>query len=263
VKRNPERELSKQRYIDSGGKISTKENAALAGVTESRIRTWKSKDKWDEALKSTPPKKSPPKKRGGQKSNNNAAGHGAPPKNKNAETHGAYNKVELEDLPPAAQKSIEDITLDAKANMLRVLRALWVKEADLQGRIAKLKEAGPAALYIEREIEMLVPAAKDDSPGAKSKKGGGMVTAMKTIIRAAAFDLITKLEAELDKTHGRIVKLSDTISAYERDTERLALDRKRHEFAKQKATGEYNINVETGEIVDEVEEDETRDTPLV
>ena len=247
--------------------MPTKELAALAGVTESRIRTWKSKDKWAEALKEAPPKKSPPKKRGGQKANTNAAGHGAPPKNKNAETHGAYNKVSIEDLPPAEQRGIEEITLDAKANMLRVLRALWVKEADLQTRIAALKEAGPATLYVEREIEMLVPAAvkegEDEAPGNnKRKKPGGMVTAMKTIIRAAAFDLIAKLEGELDKTHGRIVKLSDTISAYERDTERLALDRKRHEFNKQKATGEYNIDVETGEIIDEAE-DETGDTPML
>ncbi len=66
--RNPERDLSLKRYLETGGKISTAELAKLARVTESRIRKWKSEDKWEEALKNKP------KKRGGQKGNKNAAG---------------------------------------------------------------------------------------------------------------------------------------------------------------------------------------------
>jgi len=213
--------------------------------------------------KSKSDKVTTPKRRGGQSGNKNAAGHGAPPNNKNAQTHGAYNRVDIEDLPPAVQSDIESMPLDAQSNIARVLRALWIKEADLQGRIERLKAAGPDALFIERVIEMQVSAGKGGQPEGAEGKGerGKMITAMKNIIKAAAFDMIAKLEGELDKTHGRIVKLSDTLSAYERDRERLALDRKRHEFAKQKAIGEYNINVDTGEIIDEPDEDE-RDIPL-
>ena len=49
--RNPERDNSLQRYLESDGKISTAELAQLAGVPEVRIRKWKSEDNWDEALK--------------------------------------------------------------------------------------------------------------------------------------------------------------------------------------------------------------------
>ena len=48
--RNPERDKSKQRYLDADGKIETAELAKLAGVPEVRIRKWKSEDSWDEAL---------------------------------------------------------------------------------------------------------------------------------------------------------------------------------------------------------------------
>ena len=54
--RNPQRDLSLERYVENDGKISTAELAKLAGVPESRIRKWKSEDKWDEALKKKPRK---------------------------------------------------------------------------------------------------------------------------------------------------------------------------------------------------------------
>lgn len=259
-KRNPERDLTKQRYIDSGGTMKLKELAALAKVSTRQVQTWKKEDNWNESLPPKAKTEKPGKKRGGQHGNKNAAGNGAPPGNKNAETHGAYNHVDIKDLPPAAQAYIEGMTPDAHATMYRVLKALWVKEADLQGRIEKLKEGGANALYVERVIEMYVPAKKT-APGGEddehTEDGGRMVTAMRTVIRASAFELITKLEGELDKTHGRIIKLTDTMSGYERDRGRIALDKKKHEFAKQKAIGEFSINPETGEIVDEPENGET------
>ena len=64
--RHPERDKSKERYIQSKGKLTTKELAELAGVTPQRIRKWKSEDKWDTAIA--------PRKKGGQKGNKNAAG---------------------------------------------------------------------------------------------------------------------------------------------------------------------------------------------
>ena len=45
-KRNPNRDEAKARFLESGGAISTKELADLAGVPESRIRKWKSEDGW-------------------------------------------------------------------------------------------------------------------------------------------------------------------------------------------------------------------------
>lgn len=50
-KRNPERDQSLQRYIDSGGTMTLNELAAAAGVPKARISKWKSEDKWEEKLK--------------------------------------------------------------------------------------------------------------------------------------------------------------------------------------------------------------------
>lgn len=99
--RNPERDKAKKMYLQSGGKISTKELAAAAGVPENRIRKWKSLDKWEEALEHMP------KKRGGQPGNKNAAG-ATPAKqgNKNAVTHGAFAQVGIEDLTEEQQEAI-------------------------------------------------------------------------------------------------------------------------------------------------------------
>lgn len=69
-KRNPERDKSLQRYIDSGGTMTLDELAAAAGVPKARISKWKSEDKWEEKLKEVP------KKRGGQRGNKNAGGGG-------------------------------------------------------------------------------------------------------------------------------------------------------------------------------------------
>ena len=53
-KRNPERDQSLKRYIESGGKMTLEELAAAAGVPKARISKWKSEDKWEERRKEAP-----------------------------------------------------------------------------------------------------------------------------------------------------------------------------------------------------------------
>ena len=120
---------AKKKYLDSGGQISTKELAAAAGVPESRIRKWKSEDRWDEALKSIP------KKRGGQPGNKNAAGK-TPAKNgnKNAVTHGAFAQAGIEDIPEDQAAAI--MSMKPGETMLRMneeLQGLLVRKAYLTG----------------------------------------------------------------------------------------------------------------------------------
>ena len=124
-KRNPERDKSLQRYIESGGKMTLEELAAAAGVPKARISKWKSEDKWEERLKEAT------KKKGGQRGNKNAAGR-TPKKdgNKNAVTHGAFAKAGIEDIDPekAAQitatkpgESIEKMTEELKRDRKSVV----------------------------------------------------------------------------------------------------------------------------------------------
>jgi hypothetical protein len=239
--RNPKRDESKKRWIDSAGTLTTKELAAAADVPEHRIRKWKSEDKWQQALD----KKRP----GAQRGNKNAAGHGAPKGNVNAETHGAYSRVHLDSLSAEERAYIEGVTLDTQENMLRELHLLLAKEGDLKRKIKDYEQADPNTLYVDRVVEMLVPKDKDKSGGEKSDKEG-LTASMQTVIKASPFDRAMKLEAEYNKNHGRILKLIDTMRAHEADAKRLDLDERRHTLAKQKLFGEYEIDPETGEIID-------------
>lgn len=239
--RNPAREKAKVEWIMSGGKISTKELAAKHSVSEVQIRKWKSADKWKSELER--------KKRGGQKGNKNAVGHGAPKGNSNAETHGAYSTVHIEDLPPAERAYVESITLDAKENMLRELQLLFAKERDLLRRINEYKQADPNTLYVDRVVEVYTPKASKDNDSTEDAQQPLKRNAQ-TVIKASPFDRLMKLESEYNKTHGRILKLIDTIKTYEIDSKRLDLDERKHELSRQRITGEYNVDPDTGEIDD-------------
>lgn len=237
--RNPTRDKAKNEWLKSGGKIPTKELAKNYGVSEVQIRKWKSADKWQTELER--------KKRGGQKGNKNAAGHGAPKGNSNAETHGAYSTVHIENLPPEERAYIESITLDAQENILRELQLLFAKERDLLRRINEYKQAPENTLYVDRVVEVYTP--KKDSPDTE---GAGQVLKQnaQTVIKTSPFERLMKLESEYNKTHGRILKLIDTIKAYEIDSKRLDLDERKHELSRQRITGEYDVDPDTGEIVD-------------
>lgn len=243
--RNPSRDEAKKQWLESGGEITTKELAAAHGVPEQRIRKWKSEDKWQQELTAEQPKK-----RGGQKGNQNATGHGAPTDNKNAETHGAYSRVHLDGLTPEEQGYIESLTIDTESAMLREYQLLMAKERDLIRKIKGYEEADPATLYVDRVVEMLVPKSKEDKESGKRADKESLKTAMQTVIKASPFDRVMKLEAEYNKLHGRILKLIDSIRAQGIDVKRLDLDERKHTLAKQRLTGEYNIDPETGELDD-------------
>ena len=113
--RSPERDKAREIWLESGGKMTAKQVAeAVGGVKPEQVRKWKSLDSWAAALEA----QKPPRKRGGQPGNKNAAGAGPPTGNRNAETHGAYSAVRMEDLTPEQRAYIEKITLDTKTKML-------------------------------------------------------------------------------------------------------------------------------------------------
>ena len=271
--RSPERDKARQIWLDSGGTMTAREVAEKVGAKPEQVRKWKSLDNWNAALEA----QKPPRKRGGQPGNKNAAGAGAPMGNKNAETHGAYSAVRIADLPPEQREYIEGITLETEANMLTELRLLIAKEADLQNKIAALEGADPDTLYIDRVVEMRTPkgqerlkqqmeklerlqraiAALQDTTGDKAREleESAYNVTMQTVIKASAFDRAMKLEAELNKIHGRIIKLLDSIKGYELESRRVRLEERKYNLAKQKLSGAFEIDPETGEIDDETESD--------
>lgn len=232
--RKPERDKARQIWLESGGKMTAREVAEAVGVKPDQVRKWKSLDKWQDALAEYKPKK----KRGGQPGNKNAAGAGAPEGNKNAETHGAYSAVRLADLPPEQREYIEKLTLDTETNMLAELQALIAKENDLHNKIAELERGDRDALFVDRVIK---------TDGAK-----GTTT---TEINASAFDRMMKLEGEANRIHGRIIKLLDSIKGYELECRRVRLEERKFNVAKQKLAGAFDVNPDTGEIIDDNDSD--------
>lgn len=298
--RSPERDKAREIWLESGGKMTAKQVAeAVGGVKPEQVRKWKSLDSWAAALEA----QKPPRKRGGQPGNKNAAGAGAPTDNRNAETHGAYSKVRMEDLTPEQRVYIEKITLDTKKNMLAELQLLIAKEFDLQNKIAKMEQAESGSLFVDRVVEVQTPKGQDrlnqqleklaslqaeeealrwdmevqqgkpptkqqqkrleslqreiaalqDTTGdrARELEKAAYNTATRTVIQASAFDRAMKLEAELNKIHGRIIKLLDSIKGYELESRRVRLEERKYNLAKQKLAGAFDVDPETGEINDE------------
>ena len=149
---------------------------------------------------------------------------------------------------------IESIGLDSAENMTRELQLLTAKERDLRRRIKALEDETADTLHTDKVIEMLTPQGQQDSP-QDSGAGESLKTAMRTVIKSSPFDRAMKLEAELNKIHGRIIKLIDSIKGYEMEARRLELEERRFRFAKQRAIGEYNIDPDTGEIDDTQDHD--------
>ncbi len=263
--RNPERDFSLKRYLEAGGEISTAELAKLAGVPENRIRKWKSEDKWDEALKKQP------RKRGGQKGNKNAAGKTPAKKgNKNAVTHGAFAQAGFEDIPPEKAEEIRNMkTPEAMPRMMEELQALYLRKAYLEKLLAEYEAPDAGGFYTDKIVHMIVPksmedkqaeeaagleaGAAEDPEATQGQQGECFKTAMKSIIKSSPFDRAMKVEAELNKLHGRIIKQLDSIKAYEMESRRLQLEERRLELMKQKITGEIDIDPE-GEGEDEDED---------
>lgn len=261
--RNPERDKSLKRYIEANGEISTKELAQLAGVPEARIRKWKSEDAWEEALKNKP------KKRGGQKGNKNAAGK-TPAKrgNKNAVTHGAFAQVGAEDLPPdVAEKICAMDSVRAMDEMMAELQSLYIRKAYLESLLQQYEAPEAQGFYVDKVVHMIVPKSleekmQEEDVGMESSvidpEGTQTTetykTAMKSIIKSSPFDRAMKVEAELNKLHGRIIKQLDSIKAYELEGQRMELERQRLELARQKITGEIDIKDDI-EVIDGLESD--------
>lgn len=259
-KRNPQRDESFARYADSGGKITLEELAKAAGVPKARISKWKSEDKWEERLQSTP------KKRGGQKGNKNARGR-TPAKdgNRNAVTHGAFASVTIDDITPEEAERIRENSEGGGIQQMREeLRALYLRRTYLENILKEYTEKENDCYYTDKIVHMVVPKGMEelmqeqdtgidtgtveDAEGSKEK----FKTAMKTIIKSSPFERAMKVEAELNRLHGRIIKQLDSIKTYEMEQRRLSLEERKYSLMKQKLTGIFDVDEETGEIIDEM-----------
>lgn len=163
--RNPNRDKAFEIWQDSGGKVPLKEIAEQLDLPDSRIRKWKTEDKWDEKIKERSDSskgallfkdtmKGSAPKRGAPKGNHNARGHGAPkgnknavgnqggaPKgNKNAVTTGEYETIWLDCLTDEERTLCQEINLNTLAAVEEDLRLITIRERRMMQRISRLMD---------------------------------------------------------------------------------------------------------------------------
>lgn len=135
------------------------------------------------------------------------------------------------------------------------LEELTRKREDLRFDMNGEKPATPAQQKrldkLDRDIAELQDIVGDKE---RDLEESGYKVNMKTIIKASVFDRTMKLEAELNKIHGRIIKLLDSIKGYELECRRVRLEERKYNLAKQRLSGVFNVDPETGEINDESDE---------
>ena len=154
--------------------------------------------------------------------------------------------------------------------MMEELQALYVRRAYLEGLLHEYEAADKGSFYTDKIVHMIVPksveerATEEDmgmktstpDPEGDSKREDAeqFKTAMKSVIKSSPFDRAMKVEAELNRLHGRIIKQLDSIKAYELDQRRLTLEEKKFALAKQKLTGEIEVDDETDSTTGEVDQ---------
>ncbi len=156
--RSPNRDKARELWIESGKKRTMKSIAEELGVSESKVRKWKTVDRWDDisneakgsadannapfqntAKGSVPinapiqkePEKSVPKRgKGGQPGNKNAAGNngGAPDGNTNADRHGCYSSRIMEFLDEEAKEVFSEGYVDEETELIQEINFLSARE---------------------------------------------------------------------------------------------------------------------------------------
>ena len=125
---------------------------------------------------------------------------------------------------------------------------LWEMDAESGKPPTKRKEKKLETL--QREIAELQDTTADKE---RELEESGYNVSAQTVIKASAFERAMKLEAELNKIHGRIIKLLDSIKGYELESRRVRLEERKYNLAKQKLSGAFDIDPDTGEINDEAD----------
>ena len=266
--RSPKRDKAKELWLAHKGNITSVMLANILGIADSTIRKWKAQDKWDDELK-----KINKKNKGGQPGNKNAKGHGAPKRNKNAVTHGGYAKVYFDDLTAEEQKLINNMSDNVMDNMLIEYRRLIIQEQRIRKKINELKEKEPLnETYIDTITEMTVPKSKKEKTAdakeaqqdieqqiyiesadcyVTTKRNSTEKLNMRITNTSTAHTRIIKLEELYEKTHGRIIKLLDSLKGYDIANKQIELEEKKIKLAYNRATGIFE---DENEIIDNYED---------
>lgn len=250
ARRSDKKDAAREEYLKRlhlGGGVNLAVLAKDIGVNYDTLRRWKSKERWDEL---PAPQK---KKRGGQPKNQNARGNpggGAPPRNNNARKHGGYAAVFFDRMTDEELAIINDTPKTALKALHEELGILKVREKRILDQIAELENTDEDELFISTLLDMRAPRkiGNENQDGAVQKLG--MYT------RESAFSRKMKLQEALYKVQGRIATVIGKIQQAEETDLRMALENKKLELAKMRATGAFQMpdDGEEGIIDDPIHE---------
>ena len=228
ARRSAERDTARAEYIERrsrGEEVNLAELADRLGVKRQTLRNWKSKEKWDEAVK--PPKR----KRGGQPGNKNSKGKknaagshpGAPTGNTNAEKDGAYSAVFLDALTDEEREIAEKAPLEVRAALEHEMKILKFRENKILSKIAEYEKAEEGAVYLSAMTEIR----------------GKNNTTMR--FSDSAFKRVQSLQEALYKVQGRIAKITDSLRGLDESAARLDLERQRLDILRMRASGGVDV----------------------
>jgi len=245
--RAPEREQAKDIWLQSDGKLPLSQLAKDMNVSVSTIRSWKSKDGWQNELDSKKPKKKmgPPKGNknakghGAPKGNKNAKGHGAPRNNKNGMKHGAFERFAFAFMDDDEKQVAKETEVDSvEAELLSTLAFLKARELRLMKRIAAIREINTKMKNMmissisTKKSEKKTGTFTEDENGKMVKDKGtgffdGEMTTETTTNTSSTEDALNKLESELSKVQAQKVKVLAQLDTMKINRERLAIERLR------------------------------------
>jgi len=195
-------------WQENDGEISLKSIADELGVSPSKVRKWKTLDKWNAPLKTAerstkkvernlkrrvPPelKKEPGAPYGNKNAEGNSGGKGAPLKNRNAETTGEYTQIYEDVLSYEELKIFGIVDIDPLAQIDKTIKLLTIRERRMLENINNLKEQKILAEY----EDTLIPD-KGDSYKIKSRKRYTKLLIDKIVL---AEEALTRVQEKLIK----------------------------------------------------------------
>lgn len=119
---------------------------------------------------------------------------------------------------------------------------------DMEGEKPHTKAQEARLDKLHRAIAGLQDVVSD---AERDRENAAFKVNMQTVIKASTFDRVMKLEAESNKIHGRIIKLLDSIKAYELESKRVRLEERKYNLAKQRLSGVFDVDPDTGEVNDQ------------
>ncbi|WP_240421642.1 phage terminase small subunit [Paenibacillus periandrae] len=162
--RSPDRDIAKQMWLDSNGKMKLKDIAAELGLGETQVRKWKSQDKWAATINSNVTneqvtsnsnvtkrigaplgnKNAVGNKGGAPKGSKNAlgnrGGHGGPHGNKKAVRTGEFESIWFDTLEQDEQELLGEIDTDPVRQADEAITLLTIRERRMLQRIKRLTD---------------------------------------------------------------------------------------------------------------------------